>query len=66
MVRFCMEATQRHVGKMAHDHYNSDALAIDVALGSIKNIAKREQNVVLMFVLIIKFNSSGKFSMRIS
>lgn len=51
---------------MAHDHYNSDVLAIDVALDSIKNIAKREQNVVLMFVLIIKFNSSDKFSMRIS
>lgn len=50
---------------MEHDHYNSDALAIDVALDSIKNIAKREQNVVLMFVLIIKFNSSDKFSIRI-
>lgn len=53
LVRFCVEITQRYVGNMAFDHYSSNALAIDVALDSIKNMAKREQNVVLMFVFII-------------
>lgn len=53
LVRFCVETTQRHVGNMAHEHYSSDALAINVTLDSMKNMAKREQNVVFTFVFII-------------